>query len=270
MRYAILADVHANLHALEAVLAALERERPDRWIVAGDLVGYGPHPDECVARVLALDPAACVAGNHDLIAIGRLSADRCIPLARESLEWTAAVIGDETRAALGALPLLAREGDLVVAHGSLDDPQEYIRTEERAHEELARLAVRHPEARALVVGHTHRPMRVEARGSVIGSTPGGPLEPARGTRLLLNPGAVGQSRDARPVTRALVLDWPAGEARPVEVDYDVAAAKAALRERGLDPLGVHLPPAPFPGAYRLRRIARRVSRRTSPRRRTGR
>jgi hypothetical protein len=72
MRYGVLADVHANLHALEAALAFLATEEVDAYLCAGDLVGYGPQPNECVRRVLGL-PATCVAGNHDLIALGELS-----------------------------------------------------------------------------------------------------------------------------------------------------------------------------------------------------
>ena len=253
MRLAILADVHANLPALDAMLPLLERERPDRWIVAGDLVGYGPHPDECVARVLELDPV-CVAGNHDLIALGRLSTARCIPLARESLEWTAATISARTRELLGALPLTAEVGNIVVTHGSLDDPEEYVRDADAAARQLALLAERHPGAEMLVLGHTHRPMAAGERSGL--------LEPAtvrmEDERHLLNPGSVGQSRAKLPVARALVLDLDAREARFLQSDYDVEATAAALKARGLDPLSCHLPPAPFPGAYRLRRIARRV------------
>ncbi|HEV3000400.1 MAG TPA: metallophosphoesterase family protein [Solirubrobacteraceae bacterium] len=255
MRYAVLADVHANLHALDAVLAVLEPERPDRWVVAGDLVGYGPHPDECVERLLELDPVR-VAGNHDLIARGRLSAQRCIPLARESLEWTAATIGPETGAALDALPPLAGEGELVVAHGSLDDPEEYVRTPEAAQAQLELLRERRPGARVLVLGHTHRPLAVAAGAGALPATGTLALQP--GERYVLNPGSVGQSRARVPVARAMVLDLAAGEARFLDVDYDVEACAAALRARGLDPLSCHLPPAPFPGAYRLRRVARRA------------
>ncbi len=259
MRFAVLADVHANLHALDAMLPLLERERPDRWIVAGDLVGYGPHPDECVARVLELDPL-CVAGNHDLIALGRLGDDRCIPLARESLGWTAATMSAGTRAALDALPLLADEGDVVVAHGSLDDPQEYVRGEEAALGQLGQLERRHPDARVLVLGHTHQPLAVTGAGAL--ATSSVPL--AAGERAVLNPGSVGQSREREPLARALVLDLGAGEARFVHTAYDSEACAAALRLRGLDPMSCHVPPAPFPGAYRLRRMARRALRRRPP------
>ena len=99
MRYAVLADIHGNLQALDAVLAETRRQGVDGYLVAGDLVGYGADPNACVERVAALD-AVCVAGNHDLIALGRLSADRCIPLAQASLRWTAAVLSD----AVASLP----------------------------------------------------------------------------------------------------------------------------------------------------------------------
>ena len=258
MRLAILADVHANLQALDAVLAALDGERPDRWIVAGDLVGYGPQPDECVARILELDPVR-VAGNHDLIALGRLSTARCIPLARESLEWTAATIGERTRAALAALPPLAEEGDVVVAHGSLDDPEEYVFREPRALELLARLPEEAPGADTLVLGHTHRPWLVDARRGTV---------PARGTRRrpagpwLLNPGSVGQSRhrERRPSARCAVVDDASGTVEFLRVGFDVAAEAEALRGHGLPDCCLHAPPPVwFPPALRVRRLLDRVA-----------
>src|SRR4051795_1126429 len=118
MRIGLIADVHANLPALETALAALERERVDAYVCAGDLVGYGPHPNETVARVRELDPV-CVAGNHDLMALGRLSEDRADSLARQALAWTRKQLDDETRAYLEALPLTAQAagGRVAVAHG---------------------------------------------------------------------------------------------------------------------------------------------------------
>ena len=139
MRYAVLADIHGNLHALDAVLAALKDAEVDGYLVAGDLVGYGPFPNECVERVAELD-AACVAGNHDLIVLGQLSDERCIPLARTSLAWTRDVLRDDARAYLERLPRVVDTGRVVMTHGSLDDPSEYTRTPEQAVTQLGRLA----------------------------------------------------------------------------------------------------------------------------------
>jgi predicted phosphodiesterase len=103
MRYGVIADVHANLHALDAALAFLCSQKIDAYLCAGDLVGYGPQPNECVRRVLAL-PGRCVAGNHDLIAVERLGSEGCSRLAQASLSWTRRVLDDDVRALLADLP----------------------------------------------------------------------------------------------------------------------------------------------------------------------
>ena len=237
MRLGLVADVHANLPALDAVLAALEREGVDAWVCPGDLVGYGPFPNECVRRVAQLG-ATCVAGNHDLIALGRLDDARCIPLARATLRWTARELDGEARAYLEALPLDARAAAGVeVAHGSPGDPEEYVRTPERAVAVLGE--------GILVLGHTHEAWAVgEHAGERLRA-------PATGTvslgddRWVLNPGSVGQSRDRDPRARAAVLDLERREATFVAVAYDTGATRAALRARGLPPDACHMRPRPL-------------------------
>jgi predicted phosphodiesterase len=260
MRYAVLADIHGNLQALTAVLEEMEHHAIDRWVVAGDLVGYGASPNECVEIVAGLG-ATCVAGNHDLIALGRLSEERCIDLARESLRWTREVLGAEARSFLEALPVTATApGGLVVAHGTLDDPQRYTSTPKQARAQLAELSAR-PGARVLVLGHTHRPLAVSAEAH----------EPARGRLrlpagepIVLNPGAVGQAREILARARAMVLDLDAGDAAFLRLPYDVAGCRAALRAAGLSTRSCHLPPSPRRAASRLAsaglRRARRLSR----------
>lgn len=245
MRYAVLADIHANLHALDAVLEAIRPEGVDGYLVAGDLVGYGAFPNECVERVAELD-AACVAGNHDLIVLGELSDDRCIPLARNSLTWTREVLSGDARTYLEALPRTVENGPVVVAHGSLDDPQEYTRTPEQAVVQLAKLE----RARILVVGHTHRPWACDETGAERGrrKTLSLPNE-----RLLLNPGAVGQSRELGVRARYLILDLDRGTAEFWAVPYDTKACREALRARGLSPRSNHLRPTARGALRRARR-----------------
>jgi putative phosphoesterase len=237
MRYGVIADVHGNLAALEAVLARLEGV--DAFVCAGDLVGYGPQPNECIERVAALPGLVCVAGNHDLIALGRLGTDRCIPLARQTLAWTARELFPSSRDFLAALPLEARlEPSILLAHGSPGDPQEYVRTPERAEELIGAL-----DGDVLVLGHTHEPWDFE-----------------HGGKRLLNPGSVGQSRSRDPRARALILDLAPLRAEFLTVDYDAEATRRALRERGLPENACHLRPRSW-----LRRkaggAARRVLRR---------
>src|SRR5689334_4170949 len=149
MRWGVISDVHANVHALEAVLRVLRREGVDRILCAGDLVGYGPRPNECVERVAALDPAPVViAGNHDLMAIGRLRTAGIGPLPKQTIDWTSETLTDDARGYLEALPPSSVTDDgVVVAHGSLDDPVEYVFDGVAAQAQLALVAERHPRAR---------------------------------------------------------------------------------------------------------------------------
>jgi predicted phosphodiesterase len=255
MRYGVLADIHGNLHALETTLRALRRQRVDGYLVAGDLVGYGPFPNECVAIVRDLG-AICVAGNHDLIVLGRLSDRRCIRIARESLAWTRRVLGEEARAYLETLPLQARaNGGVVIAHGSLDDPERYITRPEQRAEQAERLKAEYPEARVLLLGHTHRARAwSERRGTL--SRIRTPLT-LGSERWLLNPGAVGQSRELRVLARFLVLDFERGQASFHAIPYDHRACRQALLERGLPPRAYHLRRAPVRALIRAGRRALR-------------
>jgi predicted phosphodiesterase len=231
MRYGVIADVHGNVHALEAVLSRIGRV--DGWICAGDLVGYGPKPNECVERIVTLPGLVAVAGNHDLMALDRLPLPRG-RLQRKTMEWTRSVASPSTLSSLTELPLRASADGIEITHGSLDDPSEYIYGCDAAREQLARV----PDARALVVGHTHLPLECDGR--------------------FFNPGSVGQSREAQPLARAMVLELRGspGVSEPVKaeflaVDYDVEATRRELRSAGLPPSACHLPPGRL---ARLRRL----------------
>ncbi|MDP9293366.1 MAG: metallophosphoesterase family protein [Actinomycetota bacterium] len=240
MRYGVISDIHANLHALDSALAFLATQGVDGYLCAGDLVGYGPLPNETVRRVLGL-PGRCVAGNHELIVLGRLTDERCTPLAQASLRWTRKVLDDEARALLSQLPLDARVQNIALHHGSIGDPQEYVLRDAQALACIQELERAEPGADILILGHTHRPMAVGARrGSLLrGST--GAVSLPQGESIVLNPGAVGQSRSADARARVMVLDLAARVATFHALPYDVAACRQALRERGLPPASCHVP-----------------------------
>jgi predicted phosphodiesterase len=240
MRYGVIADVHANLHALEAVIAALEERGVDRYLCTGDLVGYGPRPNECVARLRELD-ATTVAGNHDLMASGRLSLDIRDRLARTTLEWTVAVLDSDTTAYLESLPLNAGTPDgLILAHGTLDDPVEYVYECEAATAQLDLLGERSATAAGLLLGHTHLPLACRT-GSALPHT--GVVDlPGTGLPFVLNPGSVGQSRGRRPLARALILELELRRAEFLALEYDHQATVAELRAAGLPPGACHRSP----------------------------
>lgn len=256
MRYGVLSDVHGNLHALEATLTVLDRHGVDAFLCLGDVVGYGAFPNECVDRILAL-PGTCIAGNHDLMALGRLSEAACNRLAREAMVWTRRSLRPETKNKLANLPLTARTSDgLLLAHGSLDDAEQYVATVARATEEITRLARRDPTAKALILGHTHSPMAVDETGLCLSDGRPGRIALPHGRRLLLNPGAVGQAREGRPLARSAILDLDRRCAEFYGVSYDIAAARDSLRRHGLPVGSYHIK-----RSERWRRLTLRVPRR---------
>jgi predicted phosphodiesterase len=263
-RFGILADVHGNLPALLAAVARLRAEGVDRFLCAGDLVGYGPFPDECVEVIAGLD-AVCVAGNHDLIALGRLPDDRCNTLARKSLAWTRERLRPASREYLEALPARAQVDEVVMAHGSPDDPQLYVRDGAEAARQLATVTARWPAARVLVLGHTHIARAWAPGGRPLDTNAGSVTPLAREGPVLLNPGAVGQSRERRIRARSIVLDLGEQTVTFHADTYDVGACRRALRRAGLPPETVHLSPT-LSGrvARRLRRAAGRGTRLRPP------
>jgi len=258
MRYGLLADVHANLAALQAVLQQLAGASVDRYVVAGDIVGYGPNPNECVEAIAGLDPV-CVAGNHDLMAIGLLSDERCIPLGRAAMRWTRSVLSTDARAYLEALPLRAQAtGGVVVAHGSLDDPERYTTNATEALDQLAQLDRGYPGSRILVLGHTHRPLVVDSESRREQQQRRQRLELGATGRYVVNPGGVGQARELRCRARFGLLDLDAGTLELEAIRYNVTLCRRDLRNAGLSPRSCHLRPSAAGAARRALRGIRRA------------
>src|SRR5213075_3001799 len=120
-RVAVISDVHANWHALEAVLESVDVERTDELWCLGDLVGYGPRPNPC-CEVVRERAAVCLAGNHDLGVLGQLDLEEFAPDAVVSARWTRGVLRDEPRAYLESLQPTARTTGVELFHASPRDP----------------------------------------------------------------------------------------------------------------------------------------------------
>jgi predicted phosphodiesterase len=256
VRYGVLSDIHANLHALQAAVQALEREGVDAYLCGGDLVGYGPFPNECVEFVAGLG-ALSVAGNHDLIALGQLPDTRCGALARRTLAWTRQVLVEESRSYLGALPLRAAVADVVIAHGSLADPEEYTTRPDQAVAQLSQLEAEAPTARILVLGHTHRAHAFD--GDARSLSIRGPLLLSTSGRYVLTPGSVGQSRERVARARFVLLDTGERRATFYAIPYDVGGCRQALARQGLPDNACHQPP-PSLASRTLRRMSAFVGR----------
>ena len=228
MRIAVLSDIHANLPALDAVLA--DAGAVDAIWHLGDVVGYGPDPDGVVERLRQVG-ALGVRGNHDAAACGGPEIDWFNPDARRAMEWTRAAIAPETAAWLRALPERRTEAGSELVHGSPREPiWEYVTSASVARANLA--VLRSPLG---LHGHTHMPVAwLDEGGRVDLFRPGrGDTLELRDRPALVNPGSVGQPRDGDPDASYAVLDPEAGTVRWHRVAYDVAAVQGAMREVGL-------------------------------------
>jgi predicted phosphodiesterase len=229
MRVAVISDIHANLHALEAVLEDIDREAPDAIWCLGDLVGYGPRPNECCARVRERADV-CLVGNHDLVALGTLGIEDFNPEAAAAARWTAAALDEESRSFLSSLPPSAAPEHAQLFHASARDPVwEYVLTDEAATATLLLTT-----APVVLVGHSHIALAVTLSAGIVegGLAPAGTTLQLVG-RWLLNPGSVGQPRDGDPDAAWLLLDLEARFASFRRVAYSIEETQGELRDAGL-------------------------------------
>lgn len=236
LRAAVISDIHANRPALDAVLAAIEEAGFDELWCLGDLVGYGADPDHCTATVL--DRAdVCLAGNHDLAVLGEIDVGAFSESAATAVSWTRANAAPETLRLLSGLEPSGARAGCGLFHASPRDPVwEYVLSIDQADAGLDA-----QEQRIGLIGHSHvalfftRPLERRpsyAHGAQAGD--GTLLDLGEGA-WLLNPGSVGQPRDADPRASWLELDTEEWTARYRRVSYDVAAAAAAITAAGLPP-----------------------------------
>lgn len=232
MRYAIIGDIHANLAAFTAVLDDIKRlgEVEKVWCL-GDIVGYGPDPHECIA-LLRQANNVCVAGNHDWAAIGKIDTSEFNPDAAAACHWTAKQLSHEDVEFLGNLPLVIQEGDFTLVHGSPREPiWEYIMSTDIAIENFAYF-----KSQFCLVGHSHVPLvfRYSEAGVSSFSQFLTNVELALDkSRLIINPGGVGQPRDGDPRASYAIYDSETRSLRLHRVPYDISATQAKMITHGL-------------------------------------
>jgi len=227
VRVAVLSDIHANLAALEAVLAAVDLDPPDEIWCLGDLVGYGARPNECCA-IVRERATTCLGGNHDLAVRGTIDLSDFSGDAGIAAEWTRGVITPESLAFLETLETEGTAHDVALYHGSARDPVwEYVLSDEAAAMTLMLTG-----ARTVLVGHSHVALAV-APPLAGGLAPHGTAIDLAASRWLLNPGSVGQPRDGDPRAAYLRLELDAQTATFQRVEYDVERTQREIRAAGL-------------------------------------
>jgi diadenosine tetraphosphatase ApaH/serine/threonine PP2A family protein phosphatase len=236
MRYLIISDIHSNLAAFEAVLA--DAGSFDKVWCLGDVVGYGPDPNECVERLRAL-PHVCVVGNHDWAALGNMDTEDFNPDAKKACHWTREQLSPSNLAYLETLPKSLVEEDFTLVHGSpRHSIWEYI-----MYPSIAEANFECFDTRFCLVGHTHVPIiyrhdpenPAQACDTVMPRL-NGPFVLGE-DRLIINPGSVGQPRDGDP--RASYVIFDSGYKRSDltleyrRVSYPVEATQARMIEKDL-------------------------------------
>ena len=234
MRALILADIHANLEALNAVIEdAQSKGGFDSIWCLGDTVGYGPDPNHCIDLIRKY-PLTIVAGNHDFAAVGKRTTADFNYAAKESAQWTNGQLASGATKFIEDLPLSAIEGTFTLVHGTLRDPlSEYLLDEDSAAAHLALMETSH-----CLVGHSHLPFICSENGGQ-----GEPVEfleftedqpfPLPENRCIFNPGGVGQPRDRDTRSSYAVFDSQKGEIVRQRVAYDIDATQEKMRKAKL-------------------------------------
>ena len=260
--FGLLADIHGNREALAAALAALDRRNVRHLLCLGDIVGYNADPDECVA-MLRERAVLAIAGNHDLIGLGRLDFARCSNKAMYSLKRTRRSLSAAAADYLAELPGYRVIGKrIVLVHGGVRDVEQYMVNEEHIRQNAGYLAADFPEARLCFFGHSHDQKVYELRGEAVRDVPLLPCVPLLQDRVyFINPGSVDASRKREhKLAEFAVLDSDASQVEFWRVPYDCAAteAKAAV-------FGYRIPPL-VDRAYTVRkRLFRRIARKAAAR-----
>jgi diadenosine tetraphosphatase ApaH/serine/threonine PP2A family protein phosphatase len=220
MRLAIISDIHSNIQALEKVLSAIDNLGIDQIYCLGDIVGYGPFPNECV-EIVRKRCTLVIKGNHDSGVIGELELDHFNQFGRSAIIWTQKNIAPDNLAYLKGLPLSASENGCTLAHATPREPDswQYILSWRDAQECFESFAT--PLA---FIGHTHSPVIIGEDGKI--------NQFRKDCRFLTNVGSVGQPRDGTPKASFCMADTSAWKLEIVRVEYDIeAAAAASLKAR---------------------------------------
>ncbi len=234
MRILLVSDIHANLVALDTVLA---KAAPfDRVWCLGDVVGYGPEPNACIDRLRSFD-LLCLAGNHDWAALGKLDLEEFNPDARRAAIWTRNQLTPANLEWLAALPerVPTQANKFTLVHGSPRYPiWEYVLTPA-----IARTNFDYFDTPICLMGHTHVPVvyRIQAadRTTTADPLPEGLALNLNPDRVMINPGSVGQPRDGDPRAAYAVLDLDALTLTHYRLEYDIAATQKKMEEFNLPP-----------------------------------
>ncbi len=236
MKYAIISDIHSNYEALKVVLEDTTKRGVEHYVVCGDIIGYGPQPVECVEEIRKLNNVSFVLGNHDAVIAGKIDIKWFNDYAKKSLEITANLLSDETKAWFSNIPLKIEEQFFTVVHGSPKNPlKEYLLSEMQCSENIKLL-----NTQILFYGHTHIPMYfcLNSNNRIEGDflKPFAKIKLNECIKFFVNPGSVGQPRDGNPMASYGVFDSQSMIFELVRVNYDVKKVQDLMKKQGMHQL----------------------------------
>ncbi|MFT3992650.1 MAG: metallophosphoesterase family protein [Luteolibacter sp.] len=228
MRIALFADIHANLEALEAVLADAAEQGVTDYVCLGDIVGYNADPSACLERVRAL---ACptVKGNHDEDASGHHSLETMNPVAAAALEWTRTQLSDEQRQWLTRLRMVRQVSDFTIVHSTLDQPAGWNYVTNRF-DAMANFSYQF--TTLCFHGHTHVP-RVYMKTDRVQEVAADLVSLEKDAKYFINVGSVGQPRDGDWRACYAIYDTDAQVVYYRRLEYDIVTTQQKILDAGL-------------------------------------
>jgi predicted phosphodiesterase len=236
VRYLVFSDIHSNFEAFEKFLGQKKVKNADKILFLGDLVGYGPNPDEVIGQFRELTHMQAVRGNHDKVIAELESSSLFNPAAAFSAEWSKLKISPANFQYLKKLPKGPQVVDrfITICHGSTFDEDYYVFSQFEAMESFKFM-----ETSIGFFGHTHFPIIYYMRNEkldIVPLTDSTRIKLDANTRYLINPGSIGQPRDKNPASSFIVFDSLKMEIQFTRFTYEVSKTQKKIREAGLPEL----------------------------------
>lgn len=230
MKYAVIADIHANLEALEAVLADTKEQKCTHYCCVGDVVGYNANPKECLDIIRGMN-MPCVKGNHDEYCSSEDDLDGFNPHAAEAVNWTRKQLSKDDRQWLRDMKYVKLVASFSMVHATLDGPQRWGYVFDKL---AAAASFTYQNTSVCFFGHTHVPVAF-IRDSVVRGGTYSKFKVEQGRKYFVNVGSVGQSRDNVAKATYVIYDLDEGSIELRRLDYDIPKAQKKILDAGLPP-----------------------------------
>ncbi len=229
MKYALIADIHANLEGLEVVLEDAKKNNCTRYVCLGDVVGYNPDPKECMKIVRDMG-MPCIMGNHDEYCAGDIDLTGFNPHAGHAIKWTRNQLSDEESDWLRRLKYLRMIANFTIVHATLDAPKRWGYVMSKLD---AAASFTYQNTGVCFFGHTHVPLAfIREKNSITGGKYD-KLTVEKGKKYLINVGSVGQPRDGDPRAAYVIYNLEEGTIELRRLDYDLEKTQAKILDAGL-------------------------------------